>query len=126
MLRKGGYLAATASPPDEALAKARRVGASFVFHQSDAARLAKLLGMVDAGTLKVLVDRVVPTNELAQAFACQASGHARGKVIVTLQPQPASRDAHPQRRTPGDDRWPRAFVARVEPQHDAGAVEVDR
>ena len=84
VLRVGGYLAATASPPDEALAKAHGVGASFVFHQSDAARLSKLLEMVEAGTLKVLVDRVVPLDELADAFAYQASGRARGKIIVTL------------------------------------------
>ncbi len=84
VLRTGGYLAATASPPDEALAKAHGIGASFVFHQSDAARLSKLLGMIDAGTLKVLVDRVVLVDRLADAFSYQASGRARGKIIVTL------------------------------------------
>ena len=84
VLRVGGYLAATSSPPDEALAKAHGIGASFVFHQSSAERLAKLLGMIDAGTLKVLVDRVVPLDGLADAFGYQASGRARGKIIVTL------------------------------------------
>ena len=84
VLRAGGTLAATTSPPDEALAKAHGVHASFVFHQSDAARLSEILGMIDAGTLKVLVDRVVPVDELAHAFGHQASGRARGKIIVTL------------------------------------------
>ncbi len=84
MLRAGGTLAATTSPPDEALAKAHGVSASFVFHQSDAARLTKILGMIDAGTLKVLIDRTVPLDALGNAFAYQASGRARGKIIVTL------------------------------------------
>lgn len=84
VLRAGGTLAATASPPDEALAKAHGVTASFVFHQSAATRLIKILGMIDAGTLKVLVDRVVSLNEFASAFGYQASGCARGKIIVTL------------------------------------------
>ena len=84
VLRAGGYLAATASPPDEALAKAHGVSASFVFHQSEAARLSKLLGMINAGTLKVLVDREASLDGLADAFAYQASGRARGKIIVTL------------------------------------------
>ncbi len=84
VLRAGGYLATMVSPPDEALAKAHGVHASFVFHQSDAARLARLFGMIDAGTLKVLVDCVVSLDELAHAFDHQASGRARGKIIVTL------------------------------------------
>ncbi len=83
VLRAGGYLVTTVSPPDEALAKAHGVNASFVFHQSDAARLAKILGMIDAGTLKVLVDRTVPLNALPGAFEYQASGRARGKIIIT-------------------------------------------
>lgn len=82
VLRAGGHLATAVSPPDEALAKGHGVHASFVFHQSDAARLAKLLEMIDAGMVKVLVDRMVPLDEFA--FGYQASGHARGKVIVTL------------------------------------------
>lgn len=84
VLRAGGTLVTTVSPPDEALAKAHGVNASFVFHQSDAARLAKILGMIDAGTLKVLVDRTAPLDALADAFQYQASGRARGKIIVTM------------------------------------------
>lgn len=84
VLRAGGYLAATTSPPDEALSKAHGVGASFVLHQSDAARLSKLLAMIEAGALKLFVDRVVPLDALADAFAHQASGRAWSKIIVTL------------------------------------------
>ena len=84
VLRAGGYLAATSSPPDEALAKAPRVSASFGFHHSDASRLGKVRAMADAGTLTVLVDRVAPLDGLADAFAHQASGRARGKIIVKL------------------------------------------
>ena len=85
VLRRGGYLAATASPPDEALATAHGVNASFVFHQSDAARLAKLLDQVAAGALTVLIDRTVPLDRLGDAFAYQASSRARGKIIVQLE-----------------------------------------
>ncbi|KKC23798.1 NADP-dependent oxidoreductase [Sphingomonas sp. SRS2] len=85
VLRRGGYLAATASPPDDALASAHGVNAGFVFHQSDAARLARLLEQVAAGTLSVLVDRVIPLDRSDEAFAHQASGHARGKIIVQME-----------------------------------------
>ena len=39
VLRPGGTLVSTTAPPDEALAKAHKVSASFVFHQSDGSRL---------------------------------------------------------------------------------------
>lgn len=84
VLRKGGYLAATASPPDEALATAHGVNASFVFHQSDAERLGKLVEMIDTGSLKVLIDRTVALEEAGDAFAHQASGRARGKILVKM------------------------------------------
>lgn len=82
VIRAGGTLVATSAPPDEALAKAHAVDASFVFHQSDAPRLAKLLAMVESGSLQVLVDRVVPLPDIDTAFDHQASGRARGKIIL--------------------------------------------
>jgi len=82
VLRRGGQLVATPSPPDEALAMEHGVDASFVFHQSDAARLAKLIEQVAAGELTVLIDRTVPFSQFDAAFAYQASGRARGKIIV--------------------------------------------
>ncbi len=82
VMRAGGILVATAMPPDEDLAKAHNVKAAFVFHQSDAGRLTKVVERIDAGTLKVLVDRTVPLADFADAFQYQASGRARGKIIL--------------------------------------------
>ncbi len=85
VLRSGGTLVSTTSPPDEALAKAHNVTATFVFHQSDGSRLAKIVERLDAGTLKVLVDRTVPLRDFDGAFEHQASGRARGKIIVAVE-----------------------------------------
>jgi len=84
VLRPGGTLVSTTAPPDEALAKAHKVSASFVFHQSDGSRLGKIVERIDAGTLKVLVDRTVPLEELGDAFRHQGSGRARGKIILSV------------------------------------------
>lgn len=84
VLRRGGYLASTVSPPDEALATAHGVTASFVFHQSDAGRLARLLDMVAAGKLVVLADRTASLDGLPYALSHQASGRARGKIVLTM------------------------------------------
>ena len=83
VLRPGGVLLSTVSPPDEALAKAHNVTATFVFHTSDASRLKKVVDRADAGT-KILVDRTVPLDSLAEAFAHQGSGHARGKILFAI------------------------------------------
>jgi len=72
------------SPPDEALAKSHGVTATFVFHQSDASRLEKIVDRLNSGKLEVLVDRTVPFVDFADAFAYQASGRARGKIILAL------------------------------------------
>ncbi len=85
VLRSGGTLVSTTSPPDEALAKAHNVTATFVFHQSDGSRLAKIVERLDVGTLKVLVDRTVLLRDFGGAFEYQASGRARGKIIVAVE-----------------------------------------
>lgn len=84
VLRTGGHLVSTTSPPDEALAKAHNVQAAFVFHQSNGNRLGRIIEGLDAGTLKVLMDSKVPLKDFGSALDHQASGRARGKIIVTL------------------------------------------
>lgn len=84
VMRSGGHLVSTTSPPDEALAKAHNVRAAFVFHQSDGNRLGKIIEGLNAGRLKVLMDRTVPLKDFGSALEHQASGRARGKIIVTL------------------------------------------
>jgi NADPH:quinone reductase-like Zn-dependent oxidoreductase len=83
VLRSGGFLASTVSPPDEALAKAHGVSATFVFHSSDAGRLATLIDKV-AGGVRVLTDRVIDLDDASIGFARQASGRARGKIILRV------------------------------------------
>ena len=83
VLRAGGLLISTVSPPDEALARAHNVSATFFAHQTEARRIAVVLELLAAGSIKVLVDRTVPLEALEDAFAHQASGRARGKIIVT-------------------------------------------
>lgn len=84
VLRARGVLLATSAPPDEALAKAHNVCASFVFHFSDAERLRRVVEAIDGAGVKVLLDRKVTLGSFGQAFEHQASGHARGKIIVSL------------------------------------------
>jgi len=84
VLRGGGTLVSTASPVDEALARARNVSATRVFHKSDGGRLALILDLANAGALKVLIDQVAQLEDLRDAFHQQKSGRARGKIIISM------------------------------------------
>jgi NADPH:quinone reductase-like Zn-dependent oxidoreductase len=84
VLRSSGTLVSTVAPPDGALATAHGVTATFVFHTSDAARLAQVVGAASDG-VRVVIDRVVPLAQAAKAFAHQAGGQPRGKVIIAIQ-----------------------------------------
>ena len=80
VLRQGGTLIATPMPPDEDRARAAGVEAKFVFHMSDPAKLGHVAERADHG-VKVRLDRMVSFEEGADAFARQASGEAKGKII---------------------------------------------
>ena len=82
-LRLGGVLVSIPVPPDEGVANGHDIKVVGVFHQSDAALLKKVVDQVEAGA-KVLVDRSVPLTALDEAFDHQRSGHARGKIVLTM------------------------------------------
>ncbi len=82
VLRSGGKLVSTVSPPDQALAAAHKVEAGFVFHTSNAKRLSDLVKAYRDKGHSTLIDSVLPVTAFAEAFERQASGRARGKIIV--------------------------------------------
>jgi NADPH:quinone reductase-like Zn-dependent oxidoreductase len=82
VLRPGGILVATPMPPDMDGAAAKGLVAKFVFHQSDAGRLARVAERHDHGT-RCIIDRRIPLSAAADGFSSQAQGRAKGKIIVT-------------------------------------------
>lgn len=83
VLRTGGKLISTVSPPDESLAAAHKVDAAFLFHQSDSERLGHVVDAVLGGA-EVLIDSIASIDELPEAFARQRDGLACGKIVVRL------------------------------------------
>lgn len=81
-VRDGGVVVSTTvaitTPSDES----RGVRAADVFVRSDAALLARLVTMVDAGELRIDVARRVPLAELASVHTDADAGTLRGKVVV--------------------------------------------
>jgi NADPH:quinone reductase-like Zn-dependent oxidoreductase len=64
----------------------RRTGARFVsfFMRADAAQLAELGRWIDEGKLRSIIHGTFPLADFRAAFAALESGHARGKIVVTM------------------------------------------
>ncbi|HEY2926213.1 NADP-dependent oxidoreductase [Piscinibacter sp.] len=85
VLRPGGTLAAIAMPPpDEARARRHGVRAVPVRVQPHGERLADIARLIDAGELKVMIDRVLPLAYAAAAQRYSEERHARGKIILRI------------------------------------------
>lgn len=52
---------------------------------ADAADLATLTEMIEAGTITPVIDRSYPLEDTAKALDYYAQGHARGKVVLTVE-----------------------------------------
>jgi len=84
VLRAGGYLVSTVAPPDEALAKSRGVSSSMVQLSRGGIPLKEMVATMHDHSLRVLTDRTLPLDRFAEALERQASGRARGKIILTV------------------------------------------
>jgi NADPH:quinone reductase-like Zn-dependent oxidoreductase len=85
VLRYNGMLAAVAMPPPEtARAIHHGVRAAMIAVQANGIRLQKISDMIDAGKLRVLIDRAYPLHEAAAAHRYSESRHARGKLILRV------------------------------------------
>jgi len=109
VLKPGGQLISISGPPDVVFAKqqglswvlqlairlisssirrkakARQVNYSFLFMKADGAQLLEITTLLEAGTIKPVIDRVFPFNAVNEALAYIETGRAKGKVVVQLK-----------------------------------------
>jgi alcohol dehydrogenase len=108
VLRPGGRLISISGPPDRAFAeaigaswlvklftqfasasarrKAKSGGAdySFLFMRASGEQLEQITSLVEAGTIRPVVDKVFPFESTNDALAYVESGRAKGKVVITV------------------------------------------
>lgn len=84
LLKKGGILVSIVSPPSEAMAEAHEVRQAFVFIKPDAAVLAELAHLVDAGTFRPHLEAVMPLADAGRAQEMSQKGHVRGKIVLKV------------------------------------------
>jgi alcohol dehydrogenase len=65
-------------------ARRRGVRYRYLFMHPSGEDLAELARLIDAGRLEVVVDRVFPFAQVAEAVAYLESGRAKGKVVVRI------------------------------------------
>ncbi len=67
--------------------QAKKFGVSYryLFMHPSGKELAELAALVDAGRLRVVLDKVFDFAEIGAAFAYLEAGHAKGKVVVRMQ-----------------------------------------
>ena len=109
VLKPGGKLISLSGPPDPAFAraqglnvvlrlvvrllsagirrKAKRAGIdySFLFMRADGEQLSRIAKLIEDGTIRPVIDRVFPFEQLNEALAYIETGRAKGKVVVTLK-----------------------------------------
>jgi NADPH:quinone reductase-like Zn-dependent oxidoreductase len=78
VLRRGGKLISSVSPPDQDLAQSHGVEASFFLVDVTSRRLAEIAGLIDEGKLRTRVGVVLPLTDAREAHF----------ILEGLRPQP--------------------------------------
>jgi NADPH:quinone reductase-like Zn-dependent oxidoreductase len=85
VLKKGGVLVSIVQPPSDETAKAH--GVRGIFMREDATRkdeLTEIADLVADGRIKVNVETILPLSEARQAQELSQTGHAKGKIVLTV------------------------------------------
>ncbi len=85
VLRDGGIVVSIVGGPFEVPGVHRgRCRGRFMMVKPSGSQLAEIAGAVDAGRLRVAVDRVFPLPEAAEAHRLSETGHVRGKIVLEV------------------------------------------
>jgi len=84
IIRPGGKLVGLSASFDTEAAKARGIDAKFLFHQSDAGRLAAVAALIAEGHLQSIIGKEFALSDTAGALRLLSKGSARGKTLLRL------------------------------------------
>jgi alcohol dehydrogenase len=109
VLRRGGRLISISGPPDPEFgqeigapgfvklvmrllssgvrrrARGRGVGYSFLFMKANGTQLQQITGLIEAGAIRAVIDKVFPFEATNEALAYVETGRAKGKVVVKIK-----------------------------------------
>ena len=85
VLKKGGILVALNGPPSAEKAEEHGVRATFHSSHPDSDQLAQITALIDAGQLRVIIDRIVPLSEARRGQELSQNGRTRGKIVLRVK-----------------------------------------
>lgn len=85
VLKKGGVLVSTVSPPSAQEAAARGARQVYFFLEPKLAQLEAITKLVDSGKLKSIVNTVLLLAEARLAHELSQAGHVRGKIVLKVR-----------------------------------------
>lgn len=65
-------------------ARKHHVSYRYLFMHPSGSELTELAGLIADDTVRPVIDRVFPFQDIAKAFAYLEAGHAKGKVVVQM------------------------------------------
>ncbi|MET7616097.1 NADP-dependent oxidoreductase [Streptomyces sp. NPDC005408] len=86
-LRPGGIVVSIASPaeaPLAAVAEQQGLRAGFTIVEPDNGGLKEIAALIEAGTLRVEIDTVLPLEQAAKAHELGEAGRTTGKIVLTV------------------------------------------
>ena len=83
-LREGGILVTIANAPPEEAARERGARAELLVMSPSSELLARIAELVAGGEVRVEISEMLPLTEVQQAHELSESGHARGKIVLTV------------------------------------------
>ena len=90
VVKKGGMVMSLVALPDRAELKKREIHGAAISVHPNAADLAEIAQLVDAGKIKPMVTQVLPLSEAIAAQQQAATHHTRGKVVLRIADEPKS------------------------------------
>jgi len=84
VLKKNGVLVSICATPSIETATAYEVRSKYILAQTNAAQLAEIAKLVDAGYVKPIINTVFPLKEARMAHKLSQKGHTRGKIVLRI------------------------------------------
>lgn len=88
VLKEGGTLVSTLSPPDEDKAAEKNIHAEFFLLNPDGERLKKMADLMAQGTLKPTIGKTLPLTQegLRKAHEIGENHSTQGKIVIQVNP----------------------------------------
>jgi len=98
LLRQGGRLFSVVATPDGAALTSAGATGGMLMVQPSSDDLARIAELIDAGSVRVIIDSVFPLSQVRAAHAKSQTGRARGKIVLEVISDDRSRHADDARQ----------------------------